>query len=173
MYPETSPSADKYDEITLNKRWRTRDSYDVEKFDQPDLISKGEKMNTTRLTKLVIAVCLILAAFFAVQIFQGNVSAAANTGASKSVGFGDLQRYEAQQSLNTANSASRYIGFGDLQRYEAQQSITTSDSAPRSIGFGDLQRFEAQQALNAVNSASRYVGFGDLRLFEYEQSLSK
>jgi hypothetical protein len=125
-------------------------------------------MNTTRLPKLVIAVCLILAAFFAYQAFYQNpASVSANSGTSQSVGFGDLRRVEGQQSL-IPTGASQTIGFGDLRRVEAQQSLAASSSAQR-VGFGDLQRYEGQQSLTTTNSASRRVGFGDLRRFEAQQ----
>jgi hypothetical protein len=132
------------------------------------LILLEEKMNATRLPKLVIAVCLVITAFIAYQIFQNTGMVAANSGASPSTGFGDLRRVESQQSLANSNSALPSIGFGNLRRVESQQSLANAASVPQAIGFGDLRRVESQQSLGSGSSASQSIGFGDLRLFEAE-----
>jgi hypothetical protein len=106
-------------------------------------------MKTKRLSKLLFATSLVVAAVFAFQTL-GNPGSAMKSN-STYVGMGDLRRYEAAQAFpETGVTASNqpYVGMGDLRRYEAAQAFpktgVTASNQPY-VGMGDLRRYEFEQ----------------------------
>jgi hypothetical protein len=79
-------------------------------------------MKTKRLSKLLFAALLVVAAVFAFQTL-GNPGSAMKSN-STYVGMGDLRRYEAAQAFPETSVTARnqpYVGMGDLRRYESEQ----------------------------------------------------
>jgi hypothetical protein len=79
-------------------------------------------MKTKRLSKLLFATSLVVAAVFAFQTL-GNPGSAMKSN-STYVGMGDLRRYEAAQAVPKTGVTARnqpYVGMGDLRRYEFEQ----------------------------------------------------
>jgi hypothetical protein len=110
-------------------------------------------MKTKRLSKLLFATSLVVAAVFAFQTL-GNPGSA-------------------------MKSNSTYVGMGDLRRYEAAQAFPKTGVTARNqpdVGMGDLRRYEAAQAFpetGVTASNQPYVGMGDLRRYEFEQEEHK
>jgi hypothetical protein len=110
-------------------------------------------MNTKRLSKLLFAALLVVAAVFAFETLYDPGSA--------------------------MKSNSTYVGMGDLRRYEAAQAVPETDvtaSNQPEVGMGDLRRYEAAQAFpktGVTASNQPYVGMGDLRRYEFEQEEHK
>jgi hypothetical protein len=102
-------------------------------------------MNTKRLSKLLFAALLVVAAVFAFETLYDPGSAMKSN--STYVGMGDLRRYEAAQAFpETGVTASNQpeVGMGDLRRYEAAQAFPKTGVTARNqpyVGMGDLRRY--------------------------------
>ena len=106
-------------------------------------------MNTKRLSKLLFAALLVVAAVFAFQTLYNPGSAMKSN--STYVGMGDLRRFEAAQALPKTGATTRnqpYVGMGDLHRFEAAQSLPKTGATTHNqpyVGMGDLHRYEFKQ----------------------------
>ena len=106
-------------------------------------------MNTNRYPKSITSLALIIAVLIALQACSTSITARENR--QRTLGMGDLHRYEAQGYLpGSAEQASNptHSGMGDLHRYETEAYVpgTAARASSRdNVGMGDLHRYEAQQ----------------------------
>ena len=106
-------------------------------------------MSTKRLSQLLIATLLVVAAVFASRALYNPASAISSK--STYVGIGDLRRYEAAQDrpkTGVTAGSQPYVGMGDLHRYEAAKNRPKTGIAAGSqpyVGMGDLHRYESEQ----------------------------